>query len=241
MITDMSTREFLRAPRFNLGHPLDPADIRVGIPLLVAPFRSGREFLASLHRDARNSLRLVMPTRTQLEAGEDVVLEVMWPGLPNRVYLRAATLGRTRSGKLMLELYQHEQPKLHFLFTVATDPTACPHRRRHPRYCVRLPLEWRAFGRRTMTAGTAEDLSVGGIHIATHATPIDRETSVVVRLHADSVGQDLVLTGKIRHVHPRGEQYMALGVEFEAASTGELKELRRLLRAFATNGVVLFE
>lgn len=243
-MTETSTREFRRPPRFNLGHPLDPSSLRAGTPLLVAPFRSGDEFMQALSIDANMELRVVLPTRAELHPGEDVVLEIMWVGLPNRVYVRAMTLGRTQDDNLVLRVYPHEHPKLSFLSKVATDENAIAHAaiRKHPRYCVRLPLEWRAFGgSREMLEGTAEDISAGGVHLVSAVRPVNVDTSVVLRLYADSAGQDLVLTGAVRHVHVRGRSEMAIGVEFETASTGELKELRRLLRAFAANGIVLFE
>jgi hypothetical protein len=215
----------------------------VGTPLLVAPFRHGRDFMSALSIDSRMELRIVIPTRTQLRSGEDVVLEIMWIGLPNRVYVRAKTLGRARNGDLVLRVYPHEHLKLSFLSKIATDENA--HAtvaiRRHPRYCVRIPVEWRAFGSAGMLDGTAEDISAGGIQLVTDPRRVDLRTSVVIRLYADSVGRDLVLTGSVRHVHVRGTEHMAVGVEFETASTGELKDLRRMLRAFAANGIVLFE
>jgi hypothetical protein len=112
------------------------------------------------------------------------------------------------------------------------------HLRRHRRYCVRLPLGWRPFGSLTMIDGVAADLSAGGVLVTTRAPPPPVGEPVALRLR--TAGQDLVVTGEVRHSRRRSDD-AAFGVEFVYRSSGEQRRLRHLLRAFAARGVVILE
>jgi len=61
-----------------------------------------------------------------------------------------------------------------------------------------------------------------------------------VRLVAVAAAQDLVVTGQVRHVRRRSGDTV-FGVQFEYRSSGEQRDLRRLLRAFAARGVVILD
>lgn len=236
----MPTSEVSRPPRF-LAELVDPTALRAGTPLLVTPFRHGADFLRALSIGRDLSLRLVLRTRADPPARSEVIVETLWPGLPNRTYLRATVLGRISHGRLVLQLHPEEHAKLDFLSRVATGDEANPHRRRHSRYCVRLPIAWRPFGARQMITAVTEDLSSGGVQVLTTAAPVGPGARVVLRLHTDVASPDVILTGSVRHIRAGDPGAMSLGIAFENPTSGELRVLRRLLRAFATTGIVLFD
>lgn len=231
----------MQGPRFHLAPFLDPAALRVGTPLLVAPFRHGAAFLRALSIGSDLSLRMVLATRADPPARSEVILETIWPGLPNRTYVRALVLGRTTHGRLVLQFHPEEHAKLDFLSRVATGAEANPHHRRHSRYCVRLPVAWRPFGARDLITGITEDVSVGGLQVITGAAPVRGDQPVVLRLHTDLAAPDVILTGRVRHIRATAHGAMSLGIAFENITSGEHRILRRLLRAFATTGIVLFD
>jgi hypothetical protein len=239
-VSTTSTSDYPRTSQFSVADPFDPVVVRVGTPLLVAPFRNGAQFLHALTIGRDLSLRIALVTRADPLDGSDVILETLWPGLPNRTYVRAVVLGRARDGRLVLQFRPDEHAKLDFLARVATGDEANPHKRRHSRYCVRLPLAWRPFGARELIGGVTEDLSIGGVQLLAPASAVVPGERVVIRLQADIVGPDVILTGRVQHARS-ALGATALGIAFENISSGEHRILRRLLRAFATNGIVLFD
>src|SRR5439155_18703101 len=142
---------------------------------------------------------------------------------------------RRRLG-LVARLHPDETRARDFLVKMAQGDALTYHLRKHRRYCVRLPLGWRIFGSTLMIDGMAADISAGGLLLTTRAKAPPVGEDVALRLHTS--GQDLVITGEVRHARQRtGDS--AFGVQFLARSSGEQRRLRGLLRAFAARGVVI--
>jgi hypothetical protein len=66
------------------------------------------------------------------------------------------------------------------------------------------------------------------------APPVGEQVALRLR----TAGQDLVVTGEVRHSRARKSD-SAFGVQFLHRSSGEQRRLRRLLRVFAGRGVVI--
>lgn len=205
---------------------------------MVAAFATGARFLRAVTRD-ENGMGLAIPTRANLPVGSDVVLEIMWPELPNRVYMQGSVRARRADGCLIIGTESGESNKMRFLINAAGGAPMEIHPRKKRRYCVRLPVQWRPFGSRRMRPGVVEDLSVGGMLIVTALDAVDTGERLVVRLVADKAGRELVVTGVVRHVTERASGHRAIGLMFELRASGELRELRRLLRVFGDKGLVL--
>jgi hypothetical protein len=165
-----------------------------------------------------------------------VVLEVNWPGLPNRVYLRAH-VSRRRLG-FIARIHRDDATARDFLVQMAAGERVHYHLRRHRRYCVRLIVVWRPFGSGETRGGIVEDVSAGGMLISSPYAPPPIGEKVSLRVRAEAAGQDLIITGVVRHTRRRSIDE-AFGVEFAYRSSGEQRRLRRLLRVFAATGVVL--
>jgi hypothetical protein len=232
-----SSTSSLPRRRITLQEPVDPAELR-GTPILSCVFPDGRAFLDAFAPDHGPAGELAVVTRAQLPSRTEVVLEILWPALPNRVYVRAH-VWRRRLG-LMARFHPDEQQARDFLVRVAHGLPAEFHKRAHRRYCVRLPVTWRVFGQSDLVPGLAEDLSAGGVLIATEAKAPPIGEHVGLRLIAQAAMQDLVVTGQVRHARKR-EKGCAFGVRFEYRSSGEQRDLRRLLRVFAARGVVILD
>ncbi len=211
------------------------------MPILIAAFEDGAAFLDAFAATHGPAGELAVRTRASPPTGTALVLEITWHGLPNRVFARCTVVRRWFGGNLVLRLDGDEATKRDYLVKMARGTPCAIFFRKHRRFCVRMPLEWRRFGDARLTGGIAEDLSAGGVLVVADGAPPAREDHVAVRLHADAAAQDLVLTGKIRHVHERASGGFAFGVMFEYRSSGEQRTLRGLLRAFAGKGVVLVD
>jgi hypothetical protein len=236
---ELSDGSVSMGPRLAL--PVDPTQIRAGVPIIAVRFRDSSEFMRALDPDRGPAGEISIATRAVHQPGTDVVLEVRWPALPNRVYMRARAQRCAIPEIRVFRIYPFEQAKMEFLVASAHGDTGEVQRRSHRRYCVRLPVRWRPFGSRDMHAGVAEDLSASGVRIVSPFLVIDVGERVVVRIQADAVAQELVLTGTVRHVHLKTLDELALGVIFEHRSSGEQRNLRCLLHAFAAKGLVLFD
>ena len=222
-------------PRILIQDPIDLAEGRRGTPIVLAAFPDGLSFLDA-YDDGGPAGELAVVTRGAPRSGTHVVLEVLWPALPNRVYLRARVY-RRRLG-LIARLHPDSLAARDFLLQMARGERPRYYKRRQRRYCVRVPILWRRFGGDLPAEGIAEDLSTGGMLISTRVAAPALGEKIALRVKAGGAGQDLVLTGVVRHVDARCKDG-AFGVQFEYRSSGEQQRLRRLLRVFAAKGVVL--
>lgn len=219
-----------------------PAVLPGGIPLLLAVFRDGAEFESALSPRKGEAGELTLRTRYSPPIGTQVVVEVAWSGLPNRVLLRAVTGKRGFTGGLAVRLDGTEAKKRDFLRQVARGDVDHLHPRSSCRYCVRLPVQWRRFGATVLVSGTADDLSSGGVLISCEQASLVPGDRVAVRLDPEHALLDLVLTGVVQHIRTlpsETDPRMAFGVRFEYRSSAEQRTLRALLRAFASSGVTL--
>src|SRR5436309_1007206 len=87
--------------------PVDPAEALRGTPILVASFTSPAELLTRYRADGDGALLLT--TRARPRSGSEVVVEVQWPGIPNRVFMRAR-VRRRRGDGVVARLHPDEQP-----------------------------------------------------------------------------------------------------------------------------------
>ncbi len=126
-----------------LHDPIDPAERLQGTPIVVAAFASPDEFLRAYHEEGPAG-ELSLVTRARPRSRAHLVVEVTFPGLPNRVFVRAR-VSRRRMG-LIAKLHPDETAARDFLLSLARAEAVDYSVRMHERYCVRLPLGWRAFG-----------------------------------------------------------------------------------------------
>lgn len=220
-----------------LQEPADPTELHGATPILTATFYDGAEFAHAFH-DGHNAGELAIVTRAAPRAGSWAVVEIDWRGLPNPVYVRARLYPR-RFG-VLAKLHPDERCAAEFLLRMAHGDEPHYHLRAHRRYCVRLPVWWRRFGDSDRQPGIAEDLSTGGMLVATLAPAPPVGECVGLRLLVPSAHQDLVITGAVTHARGRSHD-SAFGVQFTMRSGGEQRTLRRMLRVFAARGVVTLE
>ena len=228
-------------PRIILREPSRPADhLPRAIPIIVAAFASGDAFLAALGSRGPAG-ELAVRTRFAPAAGAPVVLEVTWSGLPNRVLVRATAVRRWFGDQLILRLGPEEAPKRDYLVKAAKGTPNQTHRRRHRRFCVRLPMTWRKFGQAPLMNGVAIDISAGGMLVAASECQLVPGDRVALRVRADDGFLDLVLTGVVLHLRRGADGELIFGVRFEYRSSAEQRGLRAVLRAMSSQGVVLVD
>src|SRR6266545_2863096 len=95
--------------------PVDPAEALHGTPIIVASFTSADEFRDCYRDHGAGELKLT--TRARPRPGSEAVVEIHWPGIPNRVFMRAQ-VARRRDG-LVARLHPDEKPARDFLLRLA--------------------------------------------------------------------------------------------------------------------------
>jgi hypothetical protein len=110
--------------------------------ILFATFESPDQFLARLTLEgagAASAGRCRVTTKARFEAKEPVVLEIGFPGLPNRVLMRATFLG-ANGADADFDILPSEDHKRDFLVAVASGrASAKAQKRLHRRFPMRLP------------------------------------------------------------------------------------------------------
>jgi Tfp pilus assembly protein PilZ len=229
--------------------------------ILFAAFKSADDFLGRLEvsRDAGNGL-ITVPTRARYRMGEPVILEIGFPGMPNRVLLRANArdpqhglrfaappAGQSPAGPpgaetkedALFEVAPGEEHKRDFLVAVAAGRANASWQRKHRRFPVRLPARFVADGENVPLRGDAEteDLGSGGLFLKTTRS-LPEGTRVSVVLDPCDGSAEMEFSGRV--VYTRGEDgNTGIGVQFDRLTTDDNKRLRRLIRDVKLRGKVV--
>jgi Tfp pilus assembly protein PilZ len=209
--------------------------------LLTVPFLSSAEFLShfsSKHPDGA----LFCRTRTELEVGEAILLEISFPGLPNRSLVRAEVLSLESGKGAWLTFHPDDSTTRDFLVGLARGEleVTAKQGRSHDRFPVRMPVAVRVTdgeggsGEHTIVSEAhTEDVSASGLFIRSDRAPA---VGTVVQLSLESAdGGRFTLDGEVSWVNPDG-----FGVHFRDKRREDNRRLRTLLRRASESGRIRF-
>lgn len=203
--------------------------------LVTLAFASPEEFLAAYHPADGGSLST--RTRTDGTIGEQVLIEVSFPGLPNRALLRADVTGIAFEHGLRFSIDGADHTTRDFLLGIArgeirVDSTTARHNARFP---ATLKASWRLDGAAAVET-TLEDLSAGGAFLRAETPPaIGAEVSVAIDAPD---GEPLPATGTVAWI--RSGTNPGFGVDFAPVAGDAGRRLRHLLRQASERGNVDF-
>lgn len=203
--------------------------------LVTLAFESKAEFLASYHPADGGTLST--RTRTDGAIGENVLIEISFPGLPNRALVRAQVMGIAFEHGLRFAFDPADATTRDFLLAVARgEVTVEPVHRDHARFPSTLHATWARPGEAAQ-ATMVEDLSAGGAFVRASAPP-PVATEVALSITAPD-GDRLEVTGTVAWL--RQGKDPGFGVEFGdlAAETG--RKLRAMLRHASESAQVVLE
>lgn len=209
--------------------------------ILFAAFRSAEEFLSRLEvGDAVGAGLLTVSTKARFKNGERVILEIGYPGLPNRVLIRANARddGDDKDEKQSFELTAGEEHKRDFLVAVAAGRAQASWQRKHRRFPVRLPARFVADGENVPLRGDAEteDVGSGGVFLKTART-LPEGTRLTVVLDPCDGSAEMEFSGRV--VYTRGEDgNNGIGIAFDKLTADDMKRLRRMIRDVKLRGKV---
>jgi uncharacterized protein (TIGR02266 family) len=202
--------------------------------ILRARYGSGEEFLQH-YEGALTGGGVFFPTREAMPAGEQVLVEVRFPGLSNKQILRGFVAWR-RVGKhrtkqragLGIEFHAAEARRRDFLLAVARGEIVEMVTRRHRRLPVRLVAHWRVVCDREVHQSLVEDIGPGGAFLRTGEL-LPPGTEVVLDVTPPGSLRPLEIAGRVAWTrHSDGEE--GIGVEFKTRDAGGTRRLKELVR-----------
>lgn len=201
--------------------------------LLTLAYPAASDFLAAY--DAASG-SLVAQTKTEATIGEQLLVEIAFPRLPNRPLLRASVLGSVDGG-LRLKLDEADASTRDFLVKMAKGELKVEEttHREHKRFPTALPV--RFLFDSVVHTSMVEDLSAGGCFVRAARPPVVG-SKVTLDITAPE-DEPLHLTGLVAWV--RGGDDAGFGVEFDAPESADGKRLRIVLRKALGTGDVPLE
>jgi uncharacterized protein (TIGR02266 family) len=206
--------------------------------ILSAWFQSRDDFLKN-YNEQMGGGSFYYATVAELQVDEQVLLEVRFPELPNRMLIRGrvTTVDLKHSG-VWIEFAPEDQETQEFIVGVArgeiTIHSTVP--RKYQRYPLEMPVDWKAHDSEDVFISSTADLSAGGAFVRTLAPP-PVGTPVVVVL-APTKGAVLTISGRVTWArHDAGAEGM--GVRFEEPSSETGRALREALRKMDESAVLV--
>jgi Tfp pilus assembly protein PilZ len=212
--------------------------------LLTAAFVSPDEFLTH-YRDQDKSGAVFYRSRTELAAGDDVLVEISFPGLPNRALVRGKVVKATPGKGAWVRIKKADAPTLEFLLQLARgDVTLTPTvNRSFARFPAELPVDCRIeVGEDDDDETSTErlvsrtlDLGAGGAFVRSLAPPpVGARVVLSIGPTSDQSFEAIQLEGHVAWIRD-GDQ-KGFGVRFQEGS----KTLRTALRKASETGRIPF-
>ncbi len=208
--------------------------------LLTAAFVSPAEFLTH-YRDQDHGGAVFYRSRTELDAGDEVLIEVSFPGLPNRALLRGKVVKATPGKGAWVRIEKADTSTLEFLLQLARGevsftPTV---NRSFDRFPAELPVDCRI----QLSAGENEerivsrtlDLGAGGAFVrALTPPPVGAHVILSIGPAANQSFDAIQLEGHVAWI--RNDEQTGFGVRFHDKSNIDARLLRTALRKASETG-----
>lgn len=205
--------------------------------LILASFRSADEFLRS-YSSAHDGGALFYATRMELDAGEQVLVEIAFPELPNRTILRGQVAG-THGAGVWVEFSRESAQVRDYVLTVARGETpATAFARKQQRFPIALPCNWQIPGSADQVISFTDDLGAGGAFVRTRQPPpVGTALQITVGPVGEGADQPMTLHGHVTWVRASGDAG-GMGVRFNEPQEIGNRRLREVLRHVTERGRV---
>ncbi|MFN0250274.1 MAG: PilZ domain-containing protein [Kofleriaceae bacterium] len=177
-----------------------------------------------------------VPTTDELEAGQQIIIEVSSALLPNKVLVRGAVQAwrpalprmRVRAGAT-IDLAAEEQTKLTFLHDVFSGRRTDVARRRHHRLPVSVNVRYRVSNSANFVDCAISEIGVGGALLTTQA-PLPIDTELTLEVVPPGAAAPIAIAGRVSYHVPSGGSGLRF-VSRDGDGDRRLRELIRRLRA----------
>jgi hypothetical protein len=177
-----------------------------------------------------------VPTTDELEAGQQIIIEVSSALLPNKVLVRGAVQAwrpalprmRVRAGAT-IDLAPDEQTKLTFLHEVFSGKRTDVPRRRHHRLPVSVNVRYRVSNSANFVDSAISEIGVGGALLTTQE-PLPIDTELTLEVVPPGAAAPIAIAGRVSYHVPSGGSGLRF-VSRDGDGDRRLRELIRRLRA----------
>jgi Tfp pilus assembly protein PilZ len=198
--------------------------------ILKARFRGHDDFMQAYSSENATGA-LFVATTTPLESGEDVIVELVCDGLPNKVLIRGQVVSwrpalprlRVRAGAT-IAFAPEEDDKRRFVLGALSGELKPP-KRRHTRIPVEVPVRYRIPGTSDVQQGHLTEISVGGALLKSSNGTVELGTEVVLELLPPGGAAPMSIAGKVAYHAPGGT-----GLKFVYRDGGGSRRIRELIR-----------
>jgi Tfp pilus assembly protein PilZ len=198
--------------------------------ILKARFRGREDFMEAYQADGESGA-LFVATTTPLEVNEDVIVELVCDGLPNKILIRGTVVAwrpalprlRVRAGATVTFAPEEDEKRRFILAALAGEVQ--PPRRKHTRIPVAVPVRYRIPGTADVLTGQLIEISVGGALLRSPRPSPELGTEVVLELLPPGGAAPMPITGKVAYITPVGT-----GLKFVYRDGGGSRRIRELIR-----------
>jgi Tfp pilus assembly protein PilZ len=179
---------------------------------------------------------IFVPTTDELNAGEQVIVEISSNLLPNKVLIRGSVQAwrpalprmRVRAGAT-IQLDTDEQVKLTFLHEVLSGKRTDVPRRKNSRLPVQFACRYRLTSSSQFVDSAISEIGVGGALLTT-TTPLPLETELTLEVTPPGAAAPIAIAGRVSYHAPSGGSGLRF-VSRDGDGDRRLRELIRRLRA----------
>jgi len=198
--------------------------------ILKARFRGRDDFMEAYQADRPNGA-LFVATTTPLDTSEDVIVELVCDGLPNKVLIRGTVVAwrpalprlRVRAGATV-EFAADEDEKRRFILAALAGEVKPP-KRKHTRIPVSVQVRFRMPGSAEQISGQLTEISVGGALLKSHIPKPPMGTEIVLEVLPPGGQAPMAITGRVAYHTPS-----ATGLKFIYRDGGGSRRIRELIR-----------
>jgi Tfp pilus assembly protein PilZ len=198
--------------------------------ILKARFRGHDDFMQAYSAE-NGAGALFVATTTPLESGEDVIVELVCDGLPNKVLIRGQVVSwrpalprlRVRAGATVAFAVEEDEKRRFVLAALSGDLK--PPKRKHTRIPVAVPVRYRVPGTSDVQQGHLTEISVGGALLKANNGSPELGTEVVLELLPPGGAAPMSIAGKVAYHAPGGT-----GLKFVYRDGGGSRRIRELIR-----------
>jgi Tfp pilus assembly protein PilZ len=199
--------------------------------ILKVRFRTNAEF-EEHYQDELPGGGLFCPTTSSLDEGEELIVELSVPALPNKVLIRGTVRSwrpalprlRVRAGAIV-EFAEEEEEKRDFIVSTISGDREPPPKRKHTRLPVEIMVRYRTNDSADFTECSLSEISVGGAMLATEE-PLPIDTDVILEITPPGAVRPISISGKATYHLPHG----GTGLKFVYRDAGGSRRLRELVR-----------
>ena len=194
--------------------------------LVTLAYATADELLADYHE--RDGGTISVRTRTDGTIGEKLLVEIAFPGLPNRALVRAMVTSIAFDTGLRFVIDEADATTRDFMLAIARgENVVVAAHRDHARFPTTLRARWSVTGGGQGDDTTiVEDLSAGGAFVQTaHPPEVGAEVDLAI---AVPTGPMLETSGHVAWV--RHGKAPGFGIDFDALVGDSGRRLRALLR-----------